>query len=336
MNKILLAIDNKEIFESIKKENKYNFFDKDIVYKEGIIEVLEKNFNISLLILNNDICGNISFEEFIIKIKNIRKNIKIVIFINKKDEEKISFLNSNGIYQIYRLEELKIKNIKEIIENIFHENIKINKEINNLKKLLNINTEKNFNTKIIIFIGENNVGKTLFSTTVAQIVESLHKKTLLVSLDYIKKDISILINNDINMVDQKIKITNFLDLIYIEKNINILKKEENEKYDYIIIDTSSKYEFIKYAFINNIKIIFIVEPTLLGVNKANLLLEKFYNEYKIDISELEIIFNKFDKNSISKYILKEIFKKYNIIGFCKNGKIKKFINKNLIKERSKK
>lgn len=336
MHKILLAIDNEEIFCEVIKNKNYDFFNKDIVYKEGIIEVLESNSKIELLIFNSRICGNISIEEFILKIKNIVKNIKIIVYVDKENEDKISFLNSNGIYRIYKLEELNLISINDVIDNIFYENIKINNEINKLKSLMkNYNFPQIKDSKIIVFLGENNVGKTMFSTTVAQIVENINKKVLLISFDIKKFDISLLINAE-RRSENILKVSNMLDILYTNKYNNIFMEDIKNKYEYIIIDTSNNNEFIKYIFLNNVKVFFIIEPSVLGINKANQLLEKFYNEYNLNVEEIEIIFNRFDKNSISKIILEELFKEYKIIGFCKNGKIRKFIRRKILNERRKK
>lgn len=331
MSKILLAIDNELVFSSIIENRKKDFFEKDIVYKEGVIEVLEKNPEINFVIVNSNICGEIKIEDFIIKLKEIRENIKIIIYINKSESDKINFFNSNGIYQIYYLEDLNLRNISEVIENIFYEDIKINNEINRLKNLLLENKMlMKKDSKVIIFLGERNTGKTIFSTTFAQIVEKQNQKVILISLDVKKFDISILLNCE-KIINKKIKINTMLDILYItnieDRMIENLKRE----YDYIIIDSSKCEEKVKYIFINNARIIFIIEPSILGINKANLILEDFFNNYKLDVEEIEIIFNRFDKSSLSKFIIKELFKKYKIIGFCKNGKIKKFIKNKLMK-----
>lgn len=336
MSKILLAIDNEYIYGSIIKNKQYDFFEKDIVYKEGVIEVLEKNPEINFLIINNCICGCLETKDFITKIKEIRENIKIVIYINKYDEYNINFFNSKGIYQIYKIEDMNVQEIKEILENNFAENEKINSEISYLKRILKKEAfSKNIKSKLIVFWGEKNVGKTIFSTTTAQIVEEQKKKAIIISFDIYKKDLSILLNCD-DVVNRRIKVNSMLDIIYIdEKNkldISLLEKE----YEYIIIDSSNNSEIIKCILIKKFKIFFIVESTILGVNKARLLLENFINKYVIDVDCIEIIFNRCDKRSISKYILKEIFEEYKILGFCKDNMIKKFIKRKITRERSNK
>ena len=46
MKKILTAINNSALNEKLKKENIAEIIGRDIQYKEGIIEILEKNKNI--------------------------------------------------------------------------------------------------------------------------------------------------------------------------------------------------------------------------------------------------------------------------------------------------
>ena len=78
------------------------------------------------------------------------------------------------------------------------------------------------------------------------------------------------------------------------------------------------------------KSIFVTEPNILEIKKAKELLRIYINEWKINKNKFNILFNKYDKNSISMNLLKEIFFDFNIIGFLKyHSKYKKLINKNI-------
>ena len=102
----------------------------------------------------------------------------------------------------------------------------------------------------------------------------------------------------------------------------------NNIYDVIIIDTSSECFFnytkdiIKKSNIN----ILIVEPNLLEIQKSKNILKIYKEEWNIDNNKINILFNKFNKNSIDINILKIIFSEYNII-----GKIDKNIKKEYLK-----
>ena len=126
MKTIITAIDNPKIFNEIKKNENIKIVGKDLIYKEAVLELLEKNKNIDLIILYEKILGEINFFELIKKIKNINKKIKIIIILENKNEKL----------------ENKLKKIN--IKNIYLKN-KINS-----KKIIEIINEKNMNKKIII------------------------------------------------------------------------------------------------------------------------------------------------------------------------------------------
>ena len=82
------------------------------------------------------------------------------------------------------------------------------------------------------------------------------------------------------------------------------------------------------CIIGNINI-FIVEPNLLEIQKSKNILKIYKEEWNIDNNKINILFNKFNKNSIDINILKIIFSEYNIIGKIDiNNKYNLIINKN--------
>ena len=199
MSQILIAIDNNIIFYNLVRDKRFNFFNKDIIYKEGIVEVLEHNEDIDVVIINNNISGQEGFEEFILKLKNARENLKIILFLDFKDNQLINFLNINEIYSIYDIQEIGEKRILEILENELSTKNRINEEIDTLRKLIKkkkVIKEESIkeDAKIIVFTGESNVGKTTLSTICAKLVNKLNKKTLLISFNNWNNDIEILLN----------------------------------------------------------------------------------------------------------------------------------------------
>ena len=77
MKKIITAIDNAEINKLLKKEEDIKIISKDISYKEGILEQLEKNKEVDIIIINEKIDGEIQLNKLIKKIKEKIKNIEI-------------------------------------------------------------------------------------------------------------------------------------------------------------------------------------------------------------------------------------------------------------------
>ena len=71
MKKIITAIHNPKLNEELKKENNFKIIGKDLQYKEAIIELLEKNKKIDLIIISENLLGEISFEKLFEKINLI-------------------------------------------------------------------------------------------------------------------------------------------------------------------------------------------------------------------------------------------------------------------------
>lgn len=135
--KILTAIGNPILNEKLKKLENISVVGKDVQYQEGVLEILEKDSSIESLIISDNLPGEISFYKLISKIKKIKSEIDIYVFLENKREGTENYLISQGIYKIYYLKEINfnefIKNFKENKNNLLNG---INEEINNLKKLI--------------------------------------------------------------------------------------------------------------------------------------------------------------------------------------------------------
>ena len=97
MRKILTAIDNEKILKKIRKNKITN--KENILYKEALIDIIEKNKKIDIIIISEKIPGEINIIKLIKKIKKINNKIKIIIILsNKKSEEKLKKINIEDIY----------------------------------------------------------------------------------------------------------------------------------------------------------------------------------------------------------------------------------------------
>ena len=146
MKKIITAIGNEKLNLELRKENNIEILSEDIQYKEGILELLENNQNIDFIILNSLLPGNIDIKELIIKINNINKNIKIIIFLDEPNDEIKKYLLDNKIYKILFNNEIEIKDLVKIINNDQSNNEDLKEEIEKLKKII-LNNENNSNLK---------------------------------------------------------------------------------------------------------------------------------------------------------------------------------------------
>ena len=119
--KILTAIGNQNLNNILKKDSSFNVVENDIFYKEGILEILQKNKNIDILILYEKLNGEIKIIDLIKNIKKINNEINIFFILENKNEELENKLKNENIKNIFFNEEI---NIKEFIEKI--KKIKIN------------------------------------------------------------------------------------------------------------------------------------------------------------------------------------------------------------------
>lgn len=170
---LITAIGNPYINEKIKKIKKYNVILRDIQYQDGILEILNINQSIKILLVSTRVLEKINFIE---KLQEKFQNLEIIIFIDKKIESDITYLNSRGIYKIYLNNEIGyeecLKNLSYIKANI-EEQVKtemkeLKKEIleKQNKKFKKISNKKNnllmknhLIPKVIMFSGARGVRK---------------------------------------------------------------------------------------------------------------------------------------------------------------------------------
>ena len=365
MKKILTAINNSTLNEKLKKENIAEIIGRDIQYKEGIIEILEKNKNIDLIIISENLPGEITIENLIKNINKINEKIKIIYILEKENIELEKKLNKYYIYNIYynnkiTLNEL-IKNIKEkelknekelqeeieILKNMLKENnIKMKKEKNNKKKLKENNSEENREknkkikniikiNKIINYYKIKNLNKSKEKRNNNE--NSIHNNiieaqmiTLVGAKETGKTSLALKISSTLEKKNNKVLL---VDMDFDKKDLSKIleKKLENNK-------TKNKKILIKNKKLNNLNKI---------INKNNKKIKKYNKikniKYKNKINKIKnkkcknkkyknknkinIIKNKNIKNIIKNKNIKNIIKNKNIKNIIKNNF--KRINKNI-------
>lgn len=321
--KIITAIENKKINEQLKNINNIKILNSDIQYKEGILEYLEKNKKLDLIILKEDLPGQINLLYLINEIKKINKNIKIIILLK------------NNCFENYE----KIKNI----EYIYLEKITINnilKLINIEKNNINEKNNKKILSKIIMISGNSGSGKTIFTIIISKILDKINnKKILLINEKENKILIKIFIKNNYKNIINKNEIINLENKIYllninylINNKINILEYLNNikNKFDFIIID-SKNYKINKYEKIANKKI-YLLESNIVEIEKAKNFFKKENIEIVINNKNINSIDKEIIEKTIDKKILEEINYNKNINLFINNNFNLKYLNKNQIKK----
>ena len=333
MTKIITAIAEENILKKIIKNKLVE--NKNILYREAIIDIVKKDKKINIIIISEKIPGEISLIKLLKNIKKINKKIKIIMILeNKKIEEKLNKINItdiyyNNIFSIYKL----IKNLKE------KRNINLKNNIiqlkNNIFKSKKHNLEKDKKNVICIF-GEDRKNR--------KIIELIIEKNLII------KNIKIIIIN--LKINKRKNINKKISEINKTKNNYYLVMKENYKIKEKIIDKNikeiininqilkNKNNLIKIKIINkiikkyinnNYYIIFNInffikklnKNPLKSKNKNYLILENNKNNLlnlyknKIESKNIYLIIINYYKNNLSKYfykiILRNKFKKIKII-----------------------
>ena len=338
MKKIITAINNPRLNEELKKEEFIEIIGKDIQYREAIIEIIEKNKDIDIIIINDNLPGEIENTKIIKQIKEINEKIKIIYILEKENIEKEKILKKENITDIYynnkiNLEDLiniikekeineeeeikkELKYLKEIILNNQYEkniinNKRKNKKIHNeiiklIKKIKEkiINKIKNIKNKIIKKRNKNNE-KNLKKIITISGIAGAGKSTIAINLaNNLAKEKNKILLIDLDIFKQDIY--SILGIKKYSKIINKIIKEKNK-------NNNKKINNKKYK----------------NKNKLKKIIEK--NKTKNNLME-----NKINKNRIKKIInllTIKINKKINLIsGINLIIKNKKNINEEKIKK----
>ena len=341
--KIIIIIENneKEIEKYLNYKNIYKiiYLDKDDkVNMQKIIEIISNDHE------NNKI----------INIKKEEKNKE-----NKKESKKIKGeRNNTNIVLIKRIAKNIINNY--LIKQLSSKQIKFNSKKSLKNKIKN---------KSICITGPPGVGKTIISINLAKINIYKNDKILIINSDFFNNSINTIlglrnISRNIN-IEKKCKENNeylknnfdnifeCFNIIKINKKIDllILKKEKTKEnienmflnkiieninflkdiYEIIIIDTNYNEKSNNLKNITEICdfCLFISDTNLLEINQSIKLLDIFINKLNIKINNIKIMFNKYNSESISFNLLKNIFSEFEVIGKLNYRKIyNKLINKN--------
>lgn len=352
MIKIITAIGNPNLNNTLRKYEEFKVIGNDILYSEGILDILKNDSEIDYLILGENYDKEI--ENLIYRIREINSKIKIIIVVNKKNQENIN-LYRLGVYELF-YENEDIENIVNYLKtkNIEYLNEELRNEIDNLKKII-LDNKKKSNDKIIKNICIGMVGTSGIGITTSCILfaKSLNKKNKILIIDFnlINSQIGFLYNKKIDY--SKIDENNINDLIFnVEKNIDILigldvlKKYKKinydslrkyfeslkNKYDYIFVDTFNDNNLEENKLIFNYfdYIFFHSGIDQLEINKNNKILKRINMDWKISNDKIKIILYRINLLELIKIIKnKKNFKELKIIGIINKSF---FIKNNLIRE----
>ncbi len=359
------------IFEFLEKEPNINC----LILSELISGNLEiKNLIEKIKSINNNIQIILFLEKENKELENYlyAKGVDFIFYNNQIEiKEIIQIIKENKNEQNNELKKEIIELKKLLEEKNEKENIILNKSqkkekiINLYNKFFRKKVLKEKTKEIICVSGTSGVGKSIFTVNLAKSINK--NKILIIDFDILNNSLHTILgvkkysekilnkiknrSNEIKIEELIIKINSKIDLIsgvnlLIDSNykINNIKLKNifdvlAQDYNTIIIDTSSECfldftkEIMKLSSLN----IFISETNLLQIKKAKNLLNIYINKWKIPIRNFNIVFNKYDLNSIDISILKNIFSDFNILGKLNfNTNYNLIINKNALGNLNKK
>ena len=320
MKRILTAINNPNLNEKLSQEKSIEIIGKDIQYREAIIDILEKEKNIDIIIINSEIPGEINNEELINKIREINSNIKIIFILEKENKKIENILRQNNIDDIYYNSEISIKILIQIIKkNYINSEEEIKKELEELRKIV---IENNLDYKQNNISSKNNIQNIkLIKLIKNKLINKLTKNNLNKKGKNNSKNIfnEKEKNNFNNNFNKKIK-NNFKKYFNREKtNINYNDKDK-------IITISGPPNVGKTTFLINMskvikdKKILLIDFDINNQNIYNFLGIKKYSKFIIKnnlLKQNEKINNLLKENKNNNYKIKEIFN-YFIINIDKN------------------
>ena len=337
MNEIITAIAEENILKKIMKNKTIN--NKNILYKEAILEILKKNKNIDIIIISEKIPGDIDFIKLIKQIQKMIPKIEIMVILsNKKREEELTKLKIKNIYynhiiSIYKL----IKEIKEKNKFILPtEENKKTKIINIIKNKVKKNKKLQIENNVICIYGKDKIDRKIIELIIIKKLIKTNKKIIILNLKINNKKA----NRKFKKIIKRKTINN---KYYLKVNYQIKEKAINKKIKQIIninkilnkknnlIKIKILKEIIKKYKLNNYYIIINLNYNnkKIIINKINIknkyinliIIEnniKNFLELNKNINKnLNLIIINYNKNNLSKYfyqiILKNIFNKIKII-----------------------
>ena len=169
MKRVITAIGNEELNKMLRKQKDILIESPDIQYQEGIIEAIDKYPKTDIVILYENIIGEIELEDLIRSIIIVKNNIEIILVVDRDVEiqnkevvkieknnqsyaqEILEYLSKRGYIKIQNVNLYNLKSIeKEPVAEILNENVIIKREsilINVMSNMKQIATKVNMKLK---------------------------------------------------------------------------------------------------------------------------------------------------------------------------------------------
>ena len=271
MKNVVTALNSPILNNKMKEEQNINVISKDIIYQEGIFELLENRKDIEYLVLSEILAGECEFKKLVDKIRQKNSLIKIIVILENINKELENYLYAKGVFKIFYNNKVEIKEIIDIINDDYTENEKIIKELEDLKNILiqnniqikagediindknscimetnkknyrnilsnikfrKVNKKEILDKKIISILGTGGVGKSVATVNISNILKENNYKVLIIDFDVLNNSLHTLLGVEKYPDKIKEKIKNN-DLIKNKIDIKELTIKINNRIDLI-------------------------------------------------------------------------------------------------------
>lgn len=346
MKKVLVAIDNEEIYNEIKSLEKYEVYERDVVYKEGVLEYISQN-KVDLIITKDDLEGQMIKEIYIKQIKLLLPDVKIILFVKETDNKYLEFLYNNNIYNIIDSKErINKQRLLDFIESNKENKMYLNSEDMAYQNIIINNSINVVTKKKIAIFGSNGAGKSYVASLIANMLaKKLNMNTLLIDLDIENSAIDIYNNLSCNnnlladivkdVDNQTLNNKNFDNNVYKKGNLSIITNNSSiyecqnnfsikhyekiyeiasQKYDVLVTDiVSNVFLDVTYYNLKNADVImFVINPNYISIRQAIKYLDLITNVWNIDKNKIKLIMNKVTENSLVKEQVEALLQEYKV------------------------
>ena len=213
--KILTALGNDFLYNKIKSHKEFNLYKNDILYREGILEILNKNKYFDIIIIYEKIIGEINFKDLINKIKIINNKIKIFFILEEKNEKLEKILYEENVTDIFYNNKINFNEfIFELKNNNCSKEELLKKENKKLKEIILLKNQE---------IEKYKKKKKIFNLKNKKIVEKINNNYFFKNkIKKIEKEKNISLNNGnlfILFIEDKNNTINFKILENVLKRI---------------------------------------------------------------------------------------------------------------------
>lgn len=355
--KIIVGLNNNIIFEKLKDIYKDDVYMQDLIYKEGVIELLSSINDECIVITKENLDGNLNGMLYAKQIKLANKDTRVIYIVENLTNEYKEYLFANEIFDII---EGNVIDINEILECITRKSNVIYK-VREIEDSLNEPAINMYNTstqiipkKIIAVYGTSGSGKSYVSDILGKnIQDDLNISTCVMDMDtenpnidllsgigtdssklseYIDNSDIIKLNND-TILNYMVKSKKFSKLHYLTSNVSLYESKNklvrncyenmyeisSKKFDYIVINLPNSIfnEIVPFTLNYADEVVFVINPNYVSIRQAIKYLQLITGIYNISKDKISIIINKVQNSSLDISQIKSILSEYEVVSSIK-------------------